>query len=87
LHQVQVGATYMGTTSLINGVLRGFLTEADADNTNIAFFGPITAPLSSFLPGGDHNCASFSDKDTLNSTPGWWIYLNFTAESVPWTEP
>jgi hypothetical protein len=88
LQQVQVGATYTGSpaTGMMNGVLRGFLTQADAEATNISF-GIITARLASFFPGGQNNCANFSDKDMLGTTPGWWIYFNFTAETVPWTEP
>jgi hypothetical protein len=87
LQQVQVGATYMGSpaTGMMNGVLRGFLTQADAEATNISL-GLITAHLASFFPGGENNCANFSDKDMLGPTPGWWIYFNFTATSVPWTE-
>jgi hypothetical protein len=85
LQQVQIGATYASSTSLTNGVLRGFLTQADAEATNISL-GIINARLASFFPGGENNCASFSDMDTLGTTPGWWIYFNFTATSVPWTE-
>jgi hypothetical protein len=88
LQQVQVGATYVGSpaTGMMNGVLRAFLTKSDAEATSISL-GIITARLASFLPGGQNNCASFSDMDMLGMTPGWWIYFNFTAESVPWTEP
>jgi hypothetical protein len=88
LQQVQVGATYSGSpaTGMVNGVLRGFLTEADANATGISVFGPIMTPLAGFLPGGNNNCANFSDMDTLGMTPGWWIYFNFTATSVPWTD-
>jgi hypothetical protein len=87
LQQLQVGATYMGSpaTGMMNGIIRGFLTQADADATSIAF-GPFPARLSSFLPGGQNNCANFSDKDTLGATQGWWLYFNFTAEAVPWSE-
>jgi hypothetical protein len=87
LQQLQVGATYLGSpaTGMMNGIIRGFLTQADADATSIAF-GPFPARLSSFLPGGQNNCASFSDKDILGMTEGWWIYFNFTATSVPWSE-
>lgn len=88
LQQLEVGATYAGSpaTGVMNGVIRGFLTQAVAEATNVRF-GPITARLSSFFPGGQYNCASFSDQDTLNGTAGWWIYLNFTATAVPWSEP
>jgi len=85
LQQVQVGATY-GSSSLMNGVLRGFVTQADAEATNISF-GIVNARLARLLPGDQHNCASFSDMDMLGTTPGWWLYFNFTATSVPWTDP
>jgi len=35
---------------------------------------------------GTGNCASSSDKDRLDGVPGWWFYLNFTAQQVPWVE-
>ena len=43
-------------------------------------------PVSSLLAGGTGNCASSSDKDRLDGVPGWWFYLNFTAQQVPWIE-
>lgn len=94
---VQVAATYIGTptSSLVNGLIRGFLSEADANATII----PPTFPLvggqafSSILPGGDPpgpnntNCAAHSDKDTVDGVVGWWFYWNFTAVVVPYAEP
>ena len=56
LHQTVVGAQYSGTpaTQLINGLIRGFLTEADANATTIpssvSFVGGMQ--LSEVLPGG-----------------------------------
>ena len=88
LQQVQVGATYTGSpaTGMMNGVIRGFVTEADAEASDISL-GIFTAKLARLLPGGQNNCANFSDMDMLGTTRGWWIYFNFTATSVPWTEP
>jgi hypothetical protein len=90
LHDARIGATYVGNpaTSLANGLLIGFLTEADADATILPSTLPLVGgkPLSSILPGGKNNCASFSDKDTYNNAAGWWFYLNYPATRVPWSD-
>ena len=89
LRDAQIAATYVGApaTSMVNGLLRGFITETDANATilpaNLQFVGG--QPLSSVLPGGAGNCSSTSDKDTHGGLSGWWFYLNFTAARVPWT--
>lgn len=95
LRHVQLAATYSGSpaTSLVNGELRGFLTEADANATIIAPTFALVGgqPLSVLLPGGDPAgpavcCASFSDLDTgPASERGWWMYFNFVAQPVPYT--
>jgi hypothetical protein len=43
LQDVQVGATYVGNpaTQLTNGLMRGFISETDADNTIL----PASLPL------------------------------------------
>ena len=87
LREAQVAATFDGVPAqtLSGGLLRGFLTEADA---NAATIPPTYAviggrPLSSVLPGGAGNCAAHSDVDTLpDATRGWWFYFNFTAAEV-----
>jgi cysteine-rich repeat protein len=92
----RIAATYSGTpaTQLLNGLLTGFISEADANTTIIPASFPLVGgkPLSLLLPGGDppgpdQNCSSVSDKDTNNGVVGWWFYLNFRATRVPWTEP
>ncbi len=94
LSDAQVGATYADDSPvrLVNGLLRGFLSEADANNTIIAASFPLVGgkPFSVMLPGGDppgpdRNCASHDDRDTGPDgvTPGWWFYFNFTAHPVP----
>ncbi len=91
LTDVTVGGTWVGTpaTSISDGLLRGFLSEADADAiiipSNIAIVGG--EPLSSVLPGGTNACARHSDLDVGpdGTTPGWWFYLSFPAEPVPYT--
>ncbi|MBL0214467.1 MAG: DUF4215 domain-containing protein [Myxococcales bacterium] len=92
LHDARIAATYVGTpaTQVVNGLLRGFVTEADADATifpsNLAVVGGHT--LSYILPGGAGNCrpANQSDKDVNNGVSGWWFYLNFTAPKTPWSD-
>jgi hypothetical protein len=87
----QIGATYVGNpaTGEINGLLRGFISEADADATILPDDLPLVGgePLSSLLPGGDGNCAAHDDRDVVSGVTGWWFYLNFTATRVTtWTE-
>ena len=79
---------------MVNGLLRGFITEADANATIIPATFPLVGghPLSLLLPGGDppgadRNCAGFDDRDTYQGVRGWWFYLNFPAVRVPWTGP
>ena len=94
LHGSRAGATYSGNpaTQLINGEIRGFLTEMDANMTTVMISAiNYNGPLSGLLPGGNGNCQSgYSDKDTGpdangNTVPGWWFYVNFTAQKVPFT--
>ena len=87
LRNARVAATFNTTpaTALSNGLLIGFLTEADADATISPAGVPLVGgqPLSRVLPGGTGNCAAVSDKDNLDgNTPGWWFYLNFPAARV-----
>lgn len=92
LTDVQVGATYVGSpaTGLTNGLLRGFIAEADADAIALPGDLPLIGgdPLSSVLPGGTGNCAAHDDRDIGPDgvTMGWWFYLNFPADAVPVTE-
>ncbi len=95
LRDARISATYSGNPAqtLLNGMLMGFITEADANATLLpnTLPPPIGGqPLSILLPGGDPpgpgaNCASFSDKDTNNGVMGWWFYANFAAPRVTWT--
>ena len=90
LHDARIAATYGGTpaTSLVNGLLVGFVTQADADTVILPASISIVGghPLSYALPGGTGNCATFSDKDTDNGVAGWWFYLNFPAAKVTWSD-
>jgi len=99
LRSARIAATYSGSpaATLVNGLIRGFLTQADADNTIIPSFYPLVGgmPFSQLLPGGDPpgagntNCAAWSDQELGPDglTPGWWMYFNFTAAAVPYTGP
>lgn len=85
LRDAQIAATFQGTpaTELVNGLLRGFVTEADANATPLPASFPLVGgqPLSVLLAGGTGNCAAHSDKDT-NGVAGWWFYFNFHAAEV-----
>ncbi len=94
LRDTRIAATYSGNPAqtLLNGLLMGFISEADANTTILPASLPLIGgkPLSIVLPGGDpagpdRNCAAFSDKDTNNGVVGWWFYLNFSATRVTWT--
>ncbi len=81
LNDAQVAATWMGNpaTSLVNGLVRGFLSEADAAATMIMGF-----PLTNFLAPGTGACNAHDDRDTGldGTTMGWWFYMNFTADRL-----
>lgn len=86
---VQLGARYVDTVPprLVDGLVRGFLAESSADSVllpeTIAVVGG--QPLSSLLPGGSTCCATHDDRDLLQGVSGWWVYLNFEADEVPFT--
>jgi hypothetical protein len=88
LQNARIGATYSDPTHLTNGLLSGFISEADANNIIL----PATLlliggqPLSAVLPGGSGNCAAFSDKDVIGGVTGWQFYLNFDATRVNYSE-
>jgi len=88
LTDVHLAATYVGTPaiSLTNGLIRGFVSEADAANI-VLDMGSGPVPLSTILPGGSGSCAGHSDKDTVDGVVGWWFYFDFVADVVPYTEP
>ncbi|MBI4563897.1 MAG: hypothetical protein HY716_04290 [Planctomycetes bacterium] len=90
LQAVRAGATYSGDppATLTNGLLRGFLSESVAGSVMVPTPGG-SLPLSTFLPGGQNNCASHDDRDVGPDgvTSGWWIYFNFTAERVDYGTP
>jgi cysteine-rich repeat protein len=90
LNDARLAATYVGSpaTSLTNGLLMGFISQTDAENTIIPTTFPLVGgmPLSSLLAGGMNACPTYSDMDTDNGVAGWWFYLNYPATKVPWTD-
>lgn len=91
LTNAQVGASYVGNPAsrLINGMVKGFISQADAEMAILPDDLPVVGgqPLSSILRGGAGNCKSGSDMDMgPGGIRGWWIYFNFTADVVSWAE-
>ncbi len=88
LHDAELAAVYDAdpATGYVNGLIRGFMSEAEADDIMVDLGALGTQPLSSLLqpdacgPGDDQDLGP--DGQTL----GWWFYLNFTAVVVPWNE-
>jgi hypothetical protein len=93
LTEARVGATYVGNpaTNMVNGLLEGFISEADAEATIIPATIPVVGgqSLAAILPGGMGNCSTGDDRDLGPDgvTMGWWLYFNFTATQVPWLSP
>jgi hypothetical protein len=90
----QVAAGYDGdpAQTLSSGLLRAFLSEADADQ--IALPGACVGSeepvvIASLLPGGTGNCAAHDDRDLGldGATVGWWFYFNFAAGQVAYVGP
>lgn len=82
LENARLSATYSGdpATSLVNGLIAGFVTEEQADATIL--------PEDIVLVGGDPLSALLKDedKDTNGGESGWWFYLNFTAQPVTYSD-
>ncbi len=72
--------------NVVSGLIRGFMTEADAIAT-------VIDPSTTFI-GGQSLKDSFGhdgsapgdcdERDDNNGVLGYWVYLGFEAESVPW---
>ncbi len=83
LEDARIAASYAGdpATSLTSGLIMGFVTEAQASATIL--------PEDLLVVGGKPltELLKAEDKDTgPNGDPGWWFYLNFTAQPVPYTD-
>ncbi len=87
LQDAQIAAVYSAdpATGLTTGLIRGFLSQADADATTLPASIPLVGgqPVAALL-GGDEFCGTgHNDEDTYNGARGWFFYLNFTATKVP----
>jgi len=65
------------------GLVRGFLSESDAD-TFMVDLGTETVTLASLLPDGTGSCATgvAHGKDTDRGETGWWMYLEYGLDAV-----
>jgi hypothetical protein len=92
LEDAELAAAYGGNpaTSLTHGLMRGFLRQADADliMVDLSAIGDGLVPLGQLFAGGLGSCVGdHSDRDTgPNGEPGWYLYFNFTAVKVAYTE-
>ncbi len=85
----EIAAQYVGDPAdgMVEGLIHGFLTEEDGDNTILPEDLPVIGgmPISSLLPGGTMNCAKHDDKDMYMGNSGWWFYIEFKATKVKYT--
>ncbi len=83
LKSATVSATYFGSpaTNLATGLLRGYLTKADADLVIL----PDEVPLVNGKPLSDVLEADDMDDGPNNETEGWWFYISLEAEEVTYT--
>lgn len=94
LGSVKVASRYgANPNDLTQGLLMGYLTKAAASTIDLPapFLG---TTLADHLRDGD-NCPTPQPEDTIDDRDanpggpgdGWWLYLNFTAKKITWTEP
>jgi cysteine-rich repeat protein len=96
LQDAQIAAVYNAdpATGLTKGLIRGFLSQADADATTLPATLPIIGgqPVSALLggdeycPGSDSSAGGVNQEDSYNGQRGWFFYLNFTAATATLTE-
>jgi len=81
-----IAAQYSGDDDLLQGTIRGFLSAADAEATILPMDLPVVGgnPISAILKGGAGSSILCSGDDTDGE--GWWFYVDFVAERVPWSE-
>lgn len=89
LLDLQIAGDWTATpvSGFASGLMRGFLSEAEAANVLLPASLPIVGgqPITVLLPGGAGNCAGHDDRDSLNGVSGWWFYFNFPADAVLWS--
>lgn len=77
---------YQGGLLTDQGINKGFISEADAENIVFPLSVPVIGgqTLASILPGGLGNCANTDDRDIYidNVTTGWWLYVNTKSEII-----
>lgn len=88
LENAQIGGEYTATNPprIINGLIAGFVPESTVNAITIPAAIPILggSSLSTLINGGMGNCSLIDDKDIGPSgAVGWWVYMNFEAEAVP----
>ena len=79
---------------IVNGIIRGFLSEAQAQAATFDMAIPIVGGDTMYehlaaggAPGSAcEGVAGFTtdDRDMLAGETGYWFYLNFEAELVNW---
>lgn len=85
--EIAGGWTATPVASFNAGLMRGFLSEAEAATVLLPATLPIVGgqPITVLLPGGTGNCAAHDDRDLEEGVPGWWFYFNFPADAAFWT--
>jgi hypothetical protein len=96
LEDAEIAGTFDANPAqaFMSGTMRGFLTEAAAQQIELPEDIQDTLGVvyvSQLLPGGcgpdadgpgsGCNCAGHDDRDGN----GWWFYVDFTADRVPWS--
>ncbi|MCA9660872.1 MAG: hypothetical protein KC486_21190 [Myxococcales bacterium] len=82
----EIAAQYVGDPAdgMVEGLMRGFLSEEDASNTFLPDDIPVLGgtPISNLIPGNDQCCAKHDDRDIHMGASGWWFYIEFKAARV-----
>lgn len=92
LTHAQVAAQYVnGGSGLTKGLVRGFLSRAQADRIVVPI--PLVGDryLTELLYGSGRSCKDDTTRGDLDVGPdgvteGWWLYAEFTAAQAPYQE-
>jgi hypothetical protein len=90
MHDAMVSSQVTGTApnrQLTNGLIRGFMTQAEAALVDVSSFNLGVSTLAQMLPDGSGCPNNRDDRDTYDwdgngAVPGWWFYVNFTADEI-----